>query len=200
MHHVPRRLLEVRFSNVMTCFLAPDHTANIRLQILVGSAAMQHAVEIMVALREETRPDLAIRGQPNAAAMAAERMRDRSDDADLTQAILEGEASRRLTQRIGSEIHQRSNGIQPLDNLLHRHDRLTLPAAVFLERHPLDEAHDDVLATAELGKVLDLGVVEAAQQHAVDLHRPQPNLAPRADAGEDAAEAAGNAGNAGEGL
>src|SRR5271156_6005787 len=103
----------------------------------------------MVALRKQARPDLAIRGQPNPAAVPAERMRNRSDDADLAQAIVEGEASRGLTQRVRGEIHQWSNSVQPLDDLLQGNDRLMLPAAVFLQRHPLDEAHDDVLATAE---------------------------------------------------
>ena len=49
------------------------------------------------------------------------------------------------------------------------------------------------------GKAFDLVVVEAAQQHAVDLERSQPGGARGANAAQDCFEAARNARNALEG-
>ena len=81
-----------------------------------------------------------------------------------------------------------------------RDDGLRLPGAVFFQRHELDEADDDALAAGELGEGLDLGVVESAQQHAVDLDRAQAGSLRGADAGEHALVAARHAGDAGEDL
>ena len=46
-------------------------------------------------------------------------------------------------------------------------------AAVFFERHPLDESDDDAFVTRELGELLDLSVVEPAQKHTVYFDRPE---------------------------
>ena len=82
------------------------------------------------------------------------------------------------------------------DDLVHADDCLGRPGARvghgggLFERHELDEAHDDALATGELGEGLDLRVVEAAQQHAVDLDRPKAGGLGGADAREHALIAA----------
>ena len=65
---------------------------------------------------------------------------------------------------------------------LQRDDDLRRPQAAFFERHELDKADDDVFFAGEAGKAFDLVVVEAAQQHAVDLEGREAGVARGANA------------------
>src|SRR5450755_2896891 len=92
MHHVSRRLLKAGLADVVAGFLAHDDSPDIRGQLFLGSAAAHLAVEVVVGLREETGAESAVRRDADAAAVAAEGMRDRCDDADLADAVGEGVA------------------------------------------------------------------------------------------------------------
>ncbi len=77
---------------------------------------------------------------------------------------------------------------------------LRRPDAVFFQRHELDEAHGHAFFAREAAEGGDLIVVEAAQQHAVDLHRIQADTLRRANAFEHALVGVGHARDAGEAL
>ena len=72
------------------------HRAHQSQQLLVAGAAAQRRPQIGALGREQAGVELAVRGQPRARAVAAERLRDRGDEADLTAAVVERVAARDL--------------------------------------------------------------------------------------------------------
>src|ERR1700688_4770565 len=139
MHHVARRLLESGLADVMARLLAQYDAANVVVQIGVASAPVQDSVEVVIALREEAGADLAVGGEADAAAVSAEGVRDRGDDADLSQAVVEAVAAGGLAWRVGGEVARGTVRVEAGDDLVRGDDGLGLPAAVLFERHPLDE-------------------------------------------------------------
>ena len=101
--------------------------------------------------------------------MPAERLGDGVDEAHAARsAVGEREGAR---GRLRS-IVRRDQGEDGLDGRLDlgaRHDPRRLPARAAVERHELDEAHDDVALACEGREVHGLVVVDAAERHAVDL-------------------------------
>jgi len=71
MHHAPRRLQKARLTDMMACLLAFNDAANSYTQIIVACSTHHHACKIVVGLREEASPNLAIRRNANAAASSA---------------------------------------------------------------------------------------------------------------------------------
>jgi len=59
-HHRPRRFQEFRFSDVMACFFPFDGTQNIAAQFLVVRPGPQSSIKIMLYLRKQARPNLAV--------------------------------------------------------------------------------------------------------------------------------------------
>src|SRR5437762_11352062 len=96
MHHTPRGLNESWLANMMARFFPLHHTANKAHQLTIAGAALHHAVEIVVEERKQARADLSVRGDADARAVSAKGMRNRSDDANFSNSIFEGVASRRL--------------------------------------------------------------------------------------------------------
>src|SRR6266852_1450568 len=80
--HGARGRLESGFVDAMAGFLFSDHGANPFLDVVVGSAVAEQGAEVVVVLAEEASADLAVGGEPNARAVAAERLRYRRDQAD----------------------------------------------------------------------------------------------------------------------
>src|SRR3989442_9468413 len=66
-----------------------DYGFDKRSQLLVGSATLHLAGEVVVKEGKEAGADLSIGGQAHAAAVSTERMRHRRNDADLAHAIVE---------------------------------------------------------------------------------------------------------------
>src|SRR5271156_1306256 len=129
----------------------------------------------MVALRKQASPNLSIRGQSHPAAVSAEGTRYRCNDPDLTYSIVERKTLRGLTRCVRRKFNQRTIRIQPAHDLVHRNHGLNLPTAVFFQRHPLNKPNDHAFTPRELCELLDLPIVEAAQEHAIHLHGAQTN-------------------------
>ena len=134
MHHVARRLLEAGLADVVACFLAHDHAPYIRGQVLVGSTAQHFAVEVVVGLREETGAERAVGGDADAAAVAAKRVGDRSDNADFAHAIAEGVAPGGLAGGVRGERDDAGGdrtggppGVEAGEDLVHADDDLRCP-------------------------------------------------------------------------
>src|SRR4029077_13782066 len=107
--------------------------------------------------------------------MSAEWMRHRSDDSKLAHAIGEAIAPRRFAALVRNllqwEILRHAR-----ENLVERNYNFRSPNTVLFERHEFDEAHHYPLFPRELSKVNDLILIEAAQDHALDLSRIEPRL------------------------
>ena len=67
----------------MAFFLFHDNRADIGNQILVGGSFAEQSAQVMIVLAEEAGAELAVGGQPDAGAMAAEGLGDRGDEANL---------------------------------------------------------------------------------------------------------------------
>src|ERR1700690_1806780 len=87
--HRARSGNEARLADMMALFLVIDRLANECGQLFIAGAVAHERREIMLAHREQAGADLAVGGDANAAAVSAEGVRHRSDDADLADAVLE---------------------------------------------------------------------------------------------------------------
>ena len=72
--------------------------------------------------------------------------------------------------------------LQAGEHFAARHDHLLEPGARGIERHEFDEAQAQVALARELGQGLDFVVVEAADDHRVDLDRVEAEFLRQADA------------------
>src|SRR6266403_4092092 len=83
-HHSTRGWYEVWLIDAVPLFLFHHHRAYVRHQIFVGGAFAQHSAQVVILLAEQAGAQLAIRGQPDARTMSAERLGDRSNQPDLS--------------------------------------------------------------------------------------------------------------------
>src|SRR5215210_3550720 len=90
--HRPRRLDEARIADLVLELLAPHRVANDRLELGVAGAGPHGRTEVGLVEREEAGPQHALGGQADAVAVAAERLRDGRDEADLALAVGEAPA------------------------------------------------------------------------------------------------------------
>src|SRR5207249_4736187 len=88
--HRPYGLNEVRFADVMAFLLLPYNLLKLLFDLVVGSTAAQQRFEIVFGQAEQTRPNLAVGGEANSVAMAAERFTYGRDDPDLPATIRKG--------------------------------------------------------------------------------------------------------------
>src|SRR3954452_20371816 len=95
----------------------------------------------MVKQGKKAGTNFAVRGEPDARAVSAERMRDRSDNADFTFAIVESIAPRSFAKFIGELAHG-TKLVELFQNFIHWDNYVRRPDAVFFERHEFDKAHD----------------------------------------------------------
>jgi len=117
--HVARGLQESGFANVVARLLVLDSVFNERGQVGVIAATAEDPVKIVVGLGEEAGADLAVGRESNAAAMAAEWARNRSDNPNFSDAILKGVAARRFTGGVRCNRPQGSPPVEPIDDLVH---------------------------------------------------------------------------------
>src|ERR1700736_1268625 len=89
MHHGPGSRHEISLSNMVPLFFSLHHATNELRQLLIRSSAAHQLVQIMIPDGEQAGANLAIRGDANAAAMSAERVRHGRDNSDLSDAVIE---------------------------------------------------------------------------------------------------------------
>ncbi len=128
--------------------------------------------------------------------MAAERLADWSNDADFAGSISEMPSAGGFA-RVGRLVDgdQLKPRLQPFENHLARDDVVELPGTGRIQRHEFDEAQADILLPGKGGQVLDLVVVDPADDDGVYFNWPEPECAGEVDAFEYAgmAIAAGHA-------
>ena len=104
MHHRPRCRHEIRFANVVPLFFLRDHALNKFRQFFVARTAPHLRVQIMIPDRKQASANLAVAGDTDAAAMSTERMRNGSDDSNLTDAVVEVISTRSFENYLGDCI------------------------------------------------------------------------------------------------
>src|SRR5215469_16467800 len=176
----------------MALLLSADDSADEVRQLNIGSAAAHELVQIVFPDRKQAGANLAVRGDTNAAAVAAEGMRDGSDDSDLPDAVVEAITPRGFAAAPGNFDQGTILG-HARENLIESQHHRRRPDPVFLKRHEFNEAHDHAFFAGKHTKGNDLVLVETAHEHAIHLHRPQLRLAGGADPGQDMVEAGGDA-------
>src|SRR5690606_22238607 len=138
-------------------------------EVRIARAAAQRAAQVDAAGRKETRVKRAVGGEPRAVAIAAERLADGRDEADLALAVVERVALRDLAAVVRVERVHGPAGMDAVEQLLRRHDLARLPAVDGADVHVLDEAHDDTAAAEVLDEVENRMIVPTALDDDVDL-------------------------------
>jgi len=124
-------------------------------------------------------------------------MRDRGNDSDFANAIIESIAAGSLAVNM-REFNQRSILRHAGQDLIQRNHGFWRPDAVFFKRHEFDKADNDSFFTSEHAERNDLIFVKAAHQNAIDFYRPKSAVASSAHACQHVIEAARDASDAGE--
>src|ERR1041385_1055983 len=167
--------------------------------VFIGSPASNQALEIAVPYGKQTGADFSVRGDADAATVSAEGMRDRGDDSDFSDSVVETVAARGFTASV-RDFHQWAVFGHAMEDFIERYDCLRRPDAVFFEWHELDEAHDYSFLTGEHTKGNDLIFVEAAHQNTVDFDGPESCAAGGANTSQNLIESVVHAGDAGEAV
>src|SRR5437762_2352095 len=97
MDHAARGLLKTGLADVMAGLFFLHHGAYVLGQLCIAGACIKASRQVVIKEREQASANFAIRGQADAGAVSAERMRNGSNNADLSQAIIEGVAPRCFT-------------------------------------------------------------------------------------------------------
>ena len=103
--------------------------------------------------------------------MATERLSNRHNEADLR--LVAGKAPALGGGRgvLDGERLQVKCCAQPVEDFRTGHHVLRLPGAAGVQRHKLNETHDEVFVPGKAGQRLNLVIVEAANDNGIDLHR-----------------------------
>src|SRR5215207_1504226 len=143
-------LFEVGFVDVVARLLLEDDAGDVVGDLGARGAGAHHVAQGVFDLREEARPDLAVGGEADARAGAAEGFGDGRDDADLAPgAVGEAVARGRLGAALGALRDEEEALVDALANLGAGDDLLARPAVPTVERHVLDEAHRDAVLARE---------------------------------------------------
>src|SRR5918996_208118 len=169
--------------------LAGDAALDGGRKLVVGGPAPQQLPQVDLVDREEARPQLAVGGRGDRFPRAAERPRHRRDDAHLAPTVEVGEALGGLVAP--ADRPARVEHLDGRQDLLLANDGVRPPGLVGVERHPLDEAHDDAPLPPERRQGDDLVVVDAPHHDGVDLHGVEPRLLGGGDAVEQVVELVG---------
>src|ERR1051325_6220385 len=123
----------------------------------------------MLSDAEKAGADLAVRGQSQAIAMAAERLADRGDDAELASTVGEGPTFGGGRWIFRCHRTQIEGGLEAGQHLAARHDHFLEPGAGGIKRHELDEAKTQVVLAGKLRQRPEFMVIQSANHHRVDL-------------------------------
>ncbi len=137
---------------------------------------------------EEAGAQLALGGHANPVAVAAKRVGQRVDEADLALAVLEAvRASGRA--RVARQRFERMDHVDRGADLVAREHEARIPRVVGIQRHELDEAHLVRMLACELCERQHLRLGEVAHPDGVDLDRMRiGELRERLEAAQDAWE------------
>src|SRR6266404_4086022 len=148
MHHCPRRLNKIRLADVVARFFSLDNPTDELHEIVIRSSAAHQFMQVVVPNGEQAGANLAVGGDADAAAMAAEGMRNRRDDSNFANAIVKTITASRLAACV-RDFDKRPIICHAAQDFVESDNCFRGPNPVFLKRHELDEAHDHALFSRE---------------------------------------------------
>src|SRR5579872_3229853 len=170
--HRPRRRNKIRLVDPVAGFLFHDDAANFGHNFVVAGTAAKQALQIMIVLAEQACAQLSIGGQPDTRTESAKWLRHGSDESDFAAPVDETIFARRFAAFVRDGNHRPAR-FDPPSNFLGGHKEVTRPRAVRVEGHELDEAHNQVALARERSEGLHFVVIQAANQHGVNLYGTQ---------------------------
>ena len=168
--------------------LGPHRSAPAIGDHFVAGTRTQRRAQIRLVPGEETVADLAVGRQPHPVAVAAERSRDRADDANRVRTVVDEEL---LSRSRAAPVHRREPErlSQQAERLAGGDHGLAVPVVLGVERHLLDEAELVVVIHAPTQQLRRILVVDAAHQDGVDLDRFESGFAGGGQSLDDIGEA-----------
>ena len=182
--------MEIGLVDSMAFFFFVDGGADIGGDFLVGGAVAEQRFQIVIFGAEKAGAELAVGGDADARAVAAERLRDGSDQADFAAAVGEAIFAGGFAALMG-DGNERPAGFDAALDFGGSDDQLARPMAVGIERHVFDETHDEIAIAGELGEGFDFTVVDAADEDGVDFDGLEARRLRGVDAGHYFAEGFG---------
>ena len=152
-------------------------------------AGAQRAAQVGLLAGEQAVAHLAVGGEPDPVAVAAERPGHRGDHADGAGPAVDREQLGRARCPAAPRPSVRSNSAPSRSRISSAVTMSLAPPAVLgVERHLLDEPQLVAAVEAPAEQLGRLVVVDAAHQDGVDLDRPQPGGVGRGEPGDDVVE------------
>src|SRR5215211_5693557 len=139
--HRPRCVHESGIVDLVLELLVAHGESDQALELGVGGALAQRALQVPFPPREEAGAQLAVGGKADPVAARAERLRDGVDEPDLAGAVGEAEAARGRG-RLRRDLLQRPALLDQRADLAAAEHVVAAPRLVGVERHELDEADD----------------------------------------------------------
>lgn len=193
MNHGSGGLEKTGLSNVVASFLFLHCTHDEAAQILIRSPIFEQTGEIVLRIGKQAGPYLPIGSQSDSAACPAEGLRDRRNDPNFTNSVGKTVTPSRLTSGIRRKKCERSNAVQPLDDLPEAYNQVRTPESAFLKRHEFDKPDNHILSSRELSEGFNLVVVKSPKKYTVDFDPLKSSVTCSADTALHGAEAARNA-------
>src|SRR5580704_8676969 len=128
----------------------------------IGGAALHLSIEIVIPYGEQAGADFSIGGDADPAAVPAEWVRNRGDDADFADAIVEAVAACGFGAGV-RDLDQRAVFGHAREYFVEGDHDFRRPGAVFFEGHELDESQYDILFASEHAEWNDLVFIESAE-------------------------------------
>src|SRR5579871_3756026 len=167
--HRALRRHKIRLADMVPLFFLPHDGLEIRGKFLVRLAVAETRAQVVFRDAEQAGADLAVGGQPQAIAMAAERLANGRNQADFAAPISKGPTYSSLGGIIRRQLTQFKTGFEPLQDFAAGHDQILLPGMRGIQWHELDEPERHVLLAREIRERLNLVVVDRADDDGVDL-------------------------------
>lgn len=182
-------MFESGFADVVTGFLAEHDFADAGFDGAIVGGAAERVFEVVFDEAEEAGADLAVGGDPNTIAVAAEGFGDGGDDPDfgggIGGEIGEAPASGGFGGIGGVAGEEFEAGTNSGEHFATGDDELAEPGAAGVEGHEFDEAEGELMLMGELGEGGEFVVVEVAEDDGVDLDGGEAEFGGQLDGVED---------------
>ena len=147
---------------------APDAADELE-QLVVGGAGAQRAAQVHALRGEQAGVERAVGRDARARAVAAERLRDRRDEADFARAVFECVALGDFAAVVAVARRDRPARVDARREFARRHHQRGIPVIARADVHVFDEAHDDAGAAEMRQQIEQRVIVDAALHDGVHL-------------------------------
>src|SRR6056297_3483048 len=160
---------------VAVAAVAP-HAVDDPAEFRIVHAAAHRPAQVRAPGSEQACVNATVRGKAGPRAVAAERLRDRADEADLPGAVLELPALGDFAAVAGLHRPDRPARLHLVHQFRGRHEFPLVPLVQRADVHVLDETYHHARVAEPLQQGIDAPLVESPLHHRVDLDGLQPRL------------------------